>query len=225
MKPSRNSNKVADCTGVVPPSVTPMSHRDLEALRPFLVERRFEARRYVVRHAEAGGALFIMLSGVVEVSRGKEAGRRVVIARRYKGEVIGEISAVTGASRSADVRTLTACVLGELSGGHLEEVFRKVPSFAIHLLRLLAGRLAESTQQSVNFATCDIPTLVLKALQSLSVARYMTTGKVLVVHPRPTHEELAQMVGSSREVVTRAMKLLEKTGEIKFDGEQLLVRC
>jgi DNA-binding GntR family transcriptional regulator len=52
----------------------------------------------------------------------------------------------------------------------------------------------------------------------------MTTGKVLVVHPRPTHEELAQMVGSSREVVTRAMKLLEKTGEIEIDAERILVR-
>lgn len=201
-----------------------LSDSDLRRLEPFLVKRQFAPRQYVVRHAEPGSSLFVIFAGEVEISRAQEAGRKVVIARRYTGEVVGEIAAVTGSGRSADVRTVTPCILGELAGSQLEQAFATVPSFGLHLLRLLASRLAESTQQSVNFATCDIPTLVLKALQSLSVARYMATGKVLVVHPRPTHEELAEMVGSSREVVTRAMKLLEKTGEIEIDAERILVR-
>lgn len=204
---------------------TPISHQQLKALEPYLSQRKIETGQYICRYNEQGAELYIILAGSVEIARLGGAGRKIILAQRHAGEVVGEISVLSGVPRTADVIALTPTIIGVLARADLERAFTKVPSFGVYLLEVLARRLAQSSQQSVDFATCDVPTRVLKVLRSISTDCSHGAIKPGVVKRRPTHEELAQMVGSSREVVTRAIKLLEQSGEIKVDGERLVVNC
>lgn len=168
--------------------------------------------------------LYLIISGVVEVSRTERSGRKIILGYRGPGEFVGEVAAISGVRRTADVIAVGPCEIGEIKSEQLEVLIREIPQLGTYLLRLLANRVADATQQTVDLVTNDVPTRVLKVLRLQAQSASESVGGGLVVDPRPTQEHLAAMVGTSREVVSRAMKLLADSGEILVDGSRIFVR-
>lgn len=168
--------------------------------------------------------LYLIISGVVEVSRTERLGRKIILGYRGPGEFVGEIAAISGLKRTADVIAVGPCKIAEIKSEQIEDLLRDIPKLGTYLIRLLANRLAETTSQAIDLATNDVPTRVLKALRSQAQSATGAVQGGLVVDPRPTQEQLAAMVGTSREVVSRAMKLLANSGEILLDGPRIFVR-
>ncbi|NDC38016.1 MAG: Crp/Fnr family transcriptional regulator [Proteobacteria bacterium] len=183
--------------------------------------KQLAAGKVCCRSGDASPSFFIVLDGILEVSRTNRLGKTVTIGRLAQGAIIGEIGALTRGPRTADVQCHTACLVGEMTIADLETNLAKLPNFSLFVMRSMAQRVSDLTSKVMDFATEDVPTRVLGALRTLPVAhdddRY---GR----RERPTHAELARLVGTSREVVGRALKLLEGAGEIEQDRRYVYLK-
>ena len=177
----------------------------------------------LLRTGAPSDGVYLLLAGAAEVQRSGDSGRVVTLNRITPGEVVGEVAHIAGVGRSADVIAAEATVWARLTEPVTPEFLERFPVLSHHLLVTLARRLSQTTVQAVDLATADVPTRVLRVLLTLADRDMNSPDGRRSITSRPTHEQLARLVGSSREVVSRAIYLLEDAGEIEQRGRVIFI--
>lgn len=174
----------------------------------------------VIIEGEVGDAVYFIISGRAKVTLYGEEGREIVLALLKEGDVFGEMSIIDDKPRSANVEATApldclviskAAFLEYLSTHH--KVYRR-------LFAYLTGRLREATRKIGGLALLDVCGRIAHTL--LGMAKAGANEKVVAIE-RPTHEQLAAMIGSSREVVSRALKKMTQEGYIKIEKDRILL--
>lgn len=179
---------------------------------------------HIILSDQSGAEMMFLAKGKVNISRDSAKGKEVILTRLNAGDFFGEISVLTGQSRSANVVAVTDCEILVLSKSDLDKHFKEYSGFSVVLLRELANRLRIASDTIGDFALLDVTQRLAKTVRKLAKKFEVGPGKVLLmVEDRPTHQELASMVGTSREIVTRALKVLEQEGSLKIEGKNIHV--
>jgi CRP/FNR family cyclic AMP-dependent transcriptional regulator len=172
--------------------------------------RKFQKNAVIIQEGDAGDSLYVILSGRVKVYASDDNGREVIIEIFGPGEYVGEM-VLDGGPRSASVMTLEPSVFSVLSRNELREHIARNPDFAIYLISHLIKRTRNSTNNIKTLALMDVYGRVARFLLNLAVEQ---DGK-MVVPEKFTHQEIAEHVGSSREMITRILKDLSTGGYIE----------
>ncbi len=202
-----------------------LSDAESKALLRGARSRSLSRGAYLVRAKAPADNFFIVLEGQLEVSRTTVRGKSIVLNRIGPGDVVGEVSALGGVPRTADVVCRTDCLVAEISVSEFRRRLAEVPNFAAFIMKAMALRLSHSTYKLFDIATEDIPSRVLHALRALEPQTASLHENYYLIRERPTHAELARLVGTSREVISRALSLLEQAGEIQQEGKSIFVRA
>lgn len=181
--------------------------------------RRFPNQAVLVNEDDYGDALYIIMSGRVKVYGASEDGREVVYATQGPGEYFGEL-ALDGGPRSASVMTMepTSCVV--VPGAELRDFMTSHPEFALHLVQKLIGMVRYATNNVKSLALHDVYGRLLRLLTTQ--ARPDAAGR-LVVADRLTQQDIAERIGSSREMVNRILKQLTEGGYIVQEDRRLVL--
>jgi CRP/FNR family cyclic AMP-dependent transcriptional regulator len=172
--------------------------------------RRFPAHAVLITEGDESDALYIVISGSLKVYAANEAGKEVILNTHGPGEYVGEM-ALDGGVRSASVMTLEPTTCAVVPGAQLREFVVSHPDFALHLIRNLIHRMRLLTDSMKSLALEDVYSRVVALLMRLSVA----DGEVRVVPQRMTQQDIAERVGSSREMVSRIFKELTVGGYVR----------
>jgi CRP/FNR family cyclic AMP-dependent transcriptional regulator len=180
--------------------------------------KRYPAQMVLIAEGDDADALFIVVSGRVKVYASSAAGKEVILATLGPGEYFGDM-ALDGGERSASVVTLeaTSCVV--VNGANLRAFLAEHPDFAQHLILKLIARVRALTASVKSLALEDVYGRVVKLLQTLS----MPEGEVRALPHRLTQQDMAEYVGSSREMVSRILKELTIGGYVRSEGGRLLL--
>ena len=211
-----------------PPSVAlnPLAQAVMSDALVALVERG-EVRRYrkgtlLIQEGDVGDTVFIILSGRLRAYSAGENYREVTYGVYGPGEYIGELN-LDGGPRSASVITLEACQCAVVTRRTLERFIADRPEFAFELLAKGIRRVRAMTMSVRQLALNDVYGRLKLLLVSLAVAQ---PGGTLRLGERITHQEMANRLGCSREMVSRLMKDLERGGYIALDaGHYVLARA
>jgi CRP/FNR family cyclic AMP-dependent transcriptional regulator len=182
--------------------------------------RRFAAHAIVVNEGDTTNSLYIVLSGRLKVYASSDDGRRdVVLADLGPGDYFGEIS-LDGGGRSASVIALepTTCVV--VPSAELRDFLAKHPDFAQHLVLRLIGTVRRLTEQVKSLALQD----VYGRLARLVMEQSDVAGDERVMRVALTQQDMADRIGSSREMVNRVMKQLALGGYVEQRGGRLFVK-
>lgn len=206
-------------------SAAPAPHIDdswPESLRTLVA--RGEPRRYrkgtlLIQEGDVGETLFIVLSGRVQAFSTDERDREIVYGVYGPGEYMGEMS-LDGGPRSASVITLEPTVCAVITRTTLREHIAANPEFAFELLNRVIQRARIATDNARSLALLDVYGRLAKVLNASATA--MVDGRPAIPQ-RLTHQELANRVGSSREMISRLMKDLERGGYVATEGSQLIL--
>lgn len=180
--------------------------------------RQYPANAVIINEGDDADALFILLSGRVKVYAANAAGKEVVINMLGPGEYVGEL-ALDGGVRSASVMTLEPTRCAVVTGANLREFIAEHPEFAQHLIVDLIRRVRRLTGSVKSLALEDVYTRVIGLLDSLAEPE----GGKRVVSVKLTQQDIAERVGSSREMVSRIFKELTTGGYVQVDGGRITV--
>lgn len=177
----------------------------------------------VMAQAEAGDGLHILMSGRVRVVITGEGGREVTLAVLRPGAVIGEMSLFDGAPRSASVVAIEPVATLVLSRQDFFAHLAAHPKTALHLLGEMSRRLRLADEAIAELALCDVEARLVRRLVALARDDATELPEGMLIRRCPTQSDLASMVGSCRETVSRTFNLLARRGLVAKRGRSLVV--
>jgi len=197
----------------------------LAALERLAEPRDFPAGAVVVSQEERGDALFVLVTGKVKVVLYGDSGREIILSIfKSPGDFFGEMSLLDNEPRSATLIADGPSRLLVLSRRDFQAHIEGHPRTALRILQELSRRLRRADAVIGNLALLDVYGRLAGKLKELAQAEGEETDEGFLVRARPTQAEIAAMIGTSRETVSRALSELARRGHIVLSGKKLLVR-
>ncbi|NRF66275.1 Crp/Fnr family transcriptional regulator [Aquincola sp. S2] len=182
--------------------------------------RNFPAHAILINEGDDTDSLYIVLSGRVKAYASSEEGRDVVLGEMGPGEYFGELS-FDGGRRSVSVMALEPTSCRVVPGEQLRQFLADHPDFAVHLAVKLSRLVRRLTEQVKSLALQDVYGRMVRVLMELSDP----VDDERIVRQKLTQQDIADRVGSSREMVNRVLKELATGGYVSVrDGRHVIHR-
>jgi CRP/FNR family cyclic AMP-dependent transcriptional regulator len=186
------------------------------------VTRRIPHGEVIARQGEAVTSLFLVTAGAVRLSSVTASGREVVVGLLCRGDLFGE-AALLGHPSQVRAQAVGPTAVLALPISSLRAILERNPETAEQLLRLIAARLHRSSAALEDALAADVPTRMAGRLRELAT-RHGVPGPAGVRLRVPlTQDELARMVGASREAVNRSVGALAARGLVRSSGRRLFI--
>jgi CRP/FNR family cyclic AMP-dependent transcriptional regulator len=194
------------------------------ALRATMTQTTVGRGEVVFAEGEPGNCLFVILDGKVKLGQTSGDGREQVMAVLGPGEMFGELSLFDPGQRTSTATAVTDTILLGLGQGDLRPWLTGRPEVAEALLQALAQRLRRTNEAMADLVFSDVPGRVAKALLELSekFGELQPDGSRLVAHDL-TQEELAQLVGASRETVNKSLADFAQRGWLRLEARAVIL--
>jgi CRP-like cAMP-binding protein len=194
------------------------------ALRASMTQTTVGRGEVVFAEGELGDRLFVIVEGKVKLGQTSADGREQVMAILGPGGMFGELSLFDPGQRTSTATAVTDAVLLGLGQSDLRPWLTGRPEVAEALLRALAQRLRRTNEAMADLVFSDVPGRVAKALLDLA-AKFglpQEDGSLLVAHDL-TQEELAQLVGASRETVNKSLADFAHRGWLRIEARSVVL--
>ncbi len=193
------------------------------ALRSSMSENRLRRGEVLFHEGDPGDKLYIVTDGKVKLGRTSSDGRENLLAILGPGQMFGELSLFDPGPRSATVTAVTETTFLSLSHDDLLRWLEGRPGVSLGLLTQLAGRLRKTNEVVADLVFSDVPGRVAKALLDLADRFGRTADDGVHVHHDLTQEELAQLVGASRETVNKALADFASRGWLRLEPRSVVI--
>jgi CRP-like cAMP-binding protein len=177
----------------------------------------------IVAQDEPGDAMFLLAQGRVKVALFGENGRELTLAVLQPGDFFGEMSMIDRGPRSASVVAMEDVVVLVLTREAFAAHLQDHPQTAVNVMTELAARLRRADETIASLALHDVEARLTKTLERLARAEGGQTEAGLVLRRRPTQQDLANMVGSCRETISRTFTSMIKRGLLETRGRALVL--
>lgn len=199
----------------MPTTEDPLPAELLERLAGHGNVRSFPAHAILINEGDQTDTLYILLAGRVKLYSSADNGREIVITELTPGQYFGELS-LDGAPRSLSAQALEPARCCVVAGAELRQFLAAEPDFALHLTHKLIRMARRLTEQVKSLALQDVYGRVVRLLMESSDE----AGAERVLRHKLTQQDIADRVGSSREMVNRIMKELAAGGYVTTDATQ-----
>jgi len=190
----------------------------LEAIGKIATVRNYPKHTILMNEGDDTDSLYVVLGGRVRVYVSDENGREVHVNSIGPGEFFGEVT-LDGRPRSASVMSVEDCRCAIVRQTELLALIEKEPKFALHMIRKLASRVRDLTENVRSLALMDVYGRVARLLLELANER---DGRLVIDEPL-THKDIASRVGASREMISRIFSDLTTGGYVTKDEGRLVI--
>lgn len=185
--------------------------------------RRVPAKGIIFYKGDQAKQLFVLLSGKVKVSAPSEDGKEIIFGIFGPGELIGEMGVLEEADHTATVTALEATELAVLERRDFFLLLEQSPSIAIRLLTILCERLRRTSEIAEDISFLPLPVRLAKKLSSLARTYGKKTPNGTRIEIHLYQQELANMVGTSRESINKQLAIWQQDGIASMDHGYLVV--
>jgi CRP/FNR family cyclic AMP-dependent transcriptional regulator len=196
---------------------------DIEALSSEFEMIEVSRGQVLFHEGEPGDSLYIVLSGKVKLGRRASDGRENLVAVMGPSDQFGELSLFDPGPRISTAVVVTDGRVARLPKSALQKWVEERPQIALQLLRVVARRLRRTNTMLADLIFVDVPGRVAKQLLQLAQRFGSVEGGQLRVTHDLTQEELAQLVGASRETVNKALADFAARGWLRLEGKSVVI--
>ncbi len=193
-----------------------LPHTALQALLHTARKRSYKKGAVVITEGDAAQALFIVCSGALKACLSDDQGRELVLSTIGAGEHFGELALLDGEPRSVNVAAIQSSELWVITKEAFHDVLQAYPECLWHVIHHLVQQVRNLTESVRTLALVDVFGRLVRLLSSLAVLR---DDGIQVISPRPTQQDIANRIGSSREMVSRILKDLCAGGYLVLEPE------
>ena len=201
-----------------------LEDEDLASLISVASRRKYPKDGVIFFEHDVGDALFMILSGRVKVTILSDDGREIILAMLSDSDFFGEMSLLDDEPRSATAIALQETEIVVLHQRDFLSIVEKRPRVLINLLSVLSSRLRKANRQIGNLALHDVYGRVARILLEMASEDGTRQPDGRVTFRRPTHQEIANMIGATRETVSRMISDLRRQGYIEISGKNVIVQ-
>jgi CRP/FNR family cyclic AMP-dependent transcriptional regulator len=192
----------------------------LEQLARMAIHRKVTRHTTIVRAGDSTDSLFVIMNGRAKVLNRDTEGREVILTVLSTGECFGEMAIIDGSPRSADVIADENCQLLVIAREDFTRALAENVNLCMNIMKSLVLRLREANRKIESLALMDVYGRVAKLLFDSSVEEY----GLRVIRHKVSKQDMAKMVGASREMVSRVMKDLEHRGYISVEAGRIVLK-
>jgi len=192
---------------------------EIESLSQVATARHVPAGAAILRESEPGDQFFVVVKGEVKVFVDSPDGREVVLTHLQTGEFFGEMALFEGEPRSASVTALTETELVAVSRNDFFAALSRDFALTKKILKTLSARLRRANEVIESLALQDVGGRLARYLIRLADESGKPAIEGFFVVSRPTHQEIANSIGATRETVTRMLKQFEDRKLIRVKGQ------
>lgn len=179
----------------------------------------FPKHSFIITEGDETNSLYILLSGKIRVFSSDDQGKEVTLLIQTPVSYFGELALLSNEPRSASIITLENTHCAIIAQTDFKRWLSGYPDVAFGLIQDLAGTVRRLTDKVKQLALSNVYERTIQVLQEMS----QKEDDIFVINNRPTQQELANMVGASREMVNKIMKELTKGGYIVIENKTLRI--
>jgi len=185
--------------------------------------KKYPKSSMIILEEEYGDRIFIIKNGTVKITRVNDEGKEVIIALLGAGDFFGEMAILDGNSRSANALAQEKCELITINKEDFLDMLKNNFQVCMNLLEELAVRLRKSDQQIEALSLSDAEHRIGVSLLNLAEDRGVIKNGEVTIESLPYQQDIANMAGTSRETVSRVLKLFEDRMIISKTGHTLKI--
>ena len=201
-----------------------LNDEDIKELVSVAKRRTFRAGEVIFHRDDPGQVLYVIKEGKIKISLISPDGQEIALVVFGKGEFFGELALLDGEPRSADAIALEKVECYTLQRSDFHKAIMKSPKIAIQVLEVLSRRLRKTDSQVEDLIFLDVYGRVAKKLLELANKHGVQIDEGTLIDVRLTQQELASMVGASRESVNKVMGYFTEKQFISTDKHRITIR-
>ena len=199
------------------PLFSGLSGDELDSVVSIASKRSYPKNTIIINEGDETDSLYLILSGKVKIVLSDEEGKEITISILEPNDYFGELSLIDEEPRSARVVTMEKCQFSIIHKSDFNKLLDHNPALVRILLKDLTKRLRMANKNIESLALMDVYGRVARTLLQFSVEE----GDLRVIHERLTQKDIANMVGASREMVSRIFKDLTTGGYITIESGKI----
>ncbi len=197
-----------------------LSPSDIEMVAAACQWHRYEAGNEIVRYHDHTNSAFFITQGEIRVMYHGLSGQEVILCDLPTGEMFGELTAIDGYPRSATVIARTSVLLASMSALDFQNLVYSNRQIAEIILKRLTGQVRRLTERVYDYSTLAVRNRIQAELLRLA-RNHMISANAAVISPAPNQTEIANLVSTHREAVSRELNHLVKNNLIMRQGHDL----
>lgn len=197
-----------------------LSESDLADVSEVSHWHRYEPGEEIIHFHDKSNSVFFIAQGEIRVTYHALTGHEVILCDLSTGEMFGELTAIDGKPRSATVLAKTSALLASMTAVDFKNVIFSNRYVAETILRRLTGEVRRLTERVYDFSTLTVSNRIQAELLRMA-KKHMTGENTAVISPAPTHFDIANLISTHREAVTRELSSLTKNKLIQRKGHDL----
>ena len=206
------------------PLFSDLPEEDLEKLARVAVRKTYPKENVIFFEQDEGDSLFIISRGSVKVAKISDEGKEVILAILGPGEFFGDMSLLDNQPRSATVIAVEETEVSAIRRKEFLSQIQENPQLAVKLMSVLSQRLREANRKIGNLALLDVYGRLARILMDFAKIEGRKLDNGRIAFRRPTHQAIANMIGTSRETVTRTLGDLHRRGYIQISGKEIVIQ-
>lgn len=200
-----------------------LSTEQLEQVANLVIERKYQRGRIIFMENEPGEAVYLLKKGRVKVFKQDEDGREHILHYINPGEVFGEVVLFDGGDYPACTEVVEDSEIGFIRNKDMDELVIKNPSIALALLKYMSRRLRFAQHQIMELALKDTTRRLASVLLQLAHEHGTHEDKGIRISLNLTNQELASMIGTSRETANRILSEFRRGKAVLIEKQDIIV--
>lgn len=205
------------------PLFTRMSRKEIRQVEAIAREKEFTRGEMIFQEGEVGDSLYILVSGLIKIFRSSSGGRVKTLALLEPGDFFGEMAILDREIRSASARVLDDACLLVIHRRDFSGILRKASDIHFKIMETLCARLRNADAQIDMLSFQSVLGRLANTLLELAQKHGVRTPQGVMIKLELTHEDLSEMVGSAREMVTKIMNRFRRMRCILLEGRHIYI--
>ncbi len=205
------------------PLFATLSDDEFKAIEQVFIVRSYLKNQVIFLEEETGNYMYIVLSGKVKVTKSTPGGKDNILAIHQAGDFFGEMALLDGKTSPATVSAMEDCRIASIGSNDFHRCLMRNEKVVMQIIQVLCARLRSVWGQIQALTYSNAESRIRAGLLQLAKKHGVRDSRGIIINLKITHQEIAEMVGTSRETVTRTLARLQKSCIIEVDHRRLIL--
>lgn len=205
------------------PLFATLSEGEFKGLEQIFHIKAYRKNQIIFLEEETGNYMYIVLAGKVKVTKATQGGKETILAIHQAGDFFGEMALLDGKTSPATVSAMEDCRIATIYSEDFHRLLMRNEKVVRQIIQVLCSRLRSVWAQIQDLTYSTAESRIREGIRQLSRRHGVTDARGIIINLKITHQELAEMVGTSRETVTRTLARLQDKGIITVEQRRIIV--